>query len=223
MRSTENGTELDSDLSLSRTVPGVDYLPRRSRSSLNIRDSYDLLTQPNLYAYEGEPAAITNESHTFHADVEHNEYLHSHVFALAKYSFDRDFATGLTSQELYGAGFGWTVIETYLQELNLKTDFHREIQNFTVDTDNDVLYGQTFSVEYQRQLPGNLTFRTSNSYLSSYNLPHKYSADSTTVLTVPLLWRMGISFTVEDKYLNNPVFGLNRNTFRFTTSLTYYH
>lgn len=216
VRSTENGTAFNTDLALSRSLPGVEYLPRRNRTSIGIRDSYDLIRTANI----GTGASET-ETHIFHAEAEHNEYIHTRFYVLGNYSFDRNYAQGLLAQQLVGGGVGWTVLHTLVQQLDLKSDLHRESQGFTDATNNDVLYGQKFVVDYDRSLPGNLNFHQTSDYLAAYNLPHRYSANTTAVISMPLFWHIGLSLTTTDNYLNNPLPGLKRNTLRVATSLTF--
>jgi hypothetical protein len=217
VRSTESSTALNTDVTLRRSIPGVDFLPRRRLTELSVRDSYDVIHTPDPTS---PGSKFTSESHIFHADLEHNEYLHSSVYALANYSFDRNYAQGLLAQTLFGAGAGWTAIRRSEEQLDFKTDLHRETQGFNNPADNDTLFGQKFTIEYRRPLPRGLIFQGTSDYLAAYNLPHRYSANASGTVVVPLFRHFGISFTATDNYLNNPVPGLKHNAFRVSTNIT---
>lgn len=217
VRATENGTALNTSALFVRAIPGVSYLPRRSRLELGVTETYDLVSAAAIAA---QPAR-SSETNTFHAGAEYNAYVHAHLYLLGDYTFDRNYAQGLQAQHLFGGGVGWTVVQDSEQQLDVKTDFHYEIQGFTANSDNDHIVGQKLAFEYKRDLLHGLRFQEAADYLPSYTDTHKYSANSTTTLTVPLYRRLGLAVTLEDNYLNNSVPGLRRNTFRASTGLTF--
>lgn len=218
VRATENGTAINAAGTLTRTLPGVDFLPRRNSSNLNVTDTYERVRQP---AFDPEQPAVIAETHTFHASAEHNEYLHSKFYVLGEWSFDRNYAQGLLAEQSWGGGVGWSALSSFDNTLDIKTDFHHESQQFTENYQNDVLLGQKIVIEYERSLPKGMRFRESADYSPAYNEPHRYQANGTATLTLPIVWRIGLAFTVTDNYLNNPVPGFRRNTFRFATNLTF--
>ena len=220
VRSTEDGVAFNTNLSLTRVSPGVDFLPRRRRTELNLSENYEFITRHDLYSQTSQDL----HNQVFDASLEQNEYLHSRFFLLGTYTFGRNYSQGLQAEQIFGGGFGLTLFGGYPQQLDIKTDLHRESQGFLDPTNNDVLFGQKIAFDYQCHLPGNLHLRQEADYLPAYNLPHRYSADSTTTLTVPLFRHfIGLTVTGTDNYLNVPSPGLKRNTFRLTTSITFSH
>jgi hypothetical protein len=218
VRGSNDSVEINSNLYMTRTLPGVDYLPRRNRTSLSIRDTYNVTKRADYY---NDGATVDDHSHIFNADLERNEYIREHFYILGSYSFYRNYASGLLAQHVLGAGVGYTLINNYVQQLDLKTDFNRNAQYFNDYTTNDILWGQKLAADYRRELPGNITAQIMVDYTPSYNLPHKYQANGNAIVTLPVYRNIGISFTTTDGYLNNPSYGSKRNTFQFSTNLSY--
>ena len=216
VRSTETSNAFNSDLALSRTLPGIDYLSRRDSTRIALRDTYETINRP-----DGNGGLDRTEVHIFHAEAERNQFLHKRFYLIGNYTFDRNYAQGLLAGQLLGVGLGYTVVKNGRQTLDLKSDLTRATQGFVDPGQNDTLLGQKFIVEYRRSLPLGIDLEETGNYLPSYNLPHDYSANSLTVLRVPLLWRIGLAFTIEDNYLNNHSPGTRPNTFRANSSLTY--
>jgi hypothetical protein len=63
--------------------------------------------------------------------------------------FDHNFGQDLELQQIYGGGFGWTVLKTRKQEANLKGTIQYEKQQFiTGGGGNQNLIGSTFAATY---------------------------------------------------------------------------
>jgi hypothetical protein len=217
VRSTDNSAAINSEITLTRAIPGVDFLPRRSLSVINVRDTYDLIKTP---VPGSDP--FVSETHIFHAEAEHHQYFTKKFYLLGNFTFERNYSQGLLAEAHYGGGGGYTLLLDNLQQLDIKTDLHRESQSFTSLADNDVLFGQTWAVDYKRYLPHGLSFQQSADYLSAYNLPHRYAADLSDTLSIPLFTHFSLSLNLTDNYLNNPLPGLKPNSLRFSTNLTFF-
>jgi hypothetical protein len=136
-------------------------------------------------------------------------------------SYDHNFAQGLNLQQIYGAGLGWTVLQDSLQQLDVKTDVHYEMQNFQPPTVSQNLIGSTFGEAYKRTLPAKLLFTESGTYIQSWNNLQAYSAIGNIGLAMPVYKRFSLSVNALDNYLNNPAFGYKKNSFQFVTGVTY--
>jgi hypothetical protein len=214
MRSTDNGSALDVSANLNRTLPQAYYLPRRNRTEFGIRESYQTTRSPDTGF-----GTYQSKSNVFHADAEREENVHKQLYLMFDYTFDRDYAQGLLGQNLYGIGVGYTVVKSYDTTVDIKTDFHRENQDFNDDTRDDVLWGQKFQLVAEHQFPKGYSLQTDTDYLAAYNRPHDYEADTVTSLTIPMFWRIGIQIALTDNYINNALPGYKRNSLRVSTSI----
>ena len=212
-------------LGLVRTVPTINWLDPRNRTSVNMAGSYGNITEPSGVVV---PETATKTA-IFHADAERDEYLTPRIFALALTSFDHNFSQSLQLQQIYGGGLGWTAVKTDKQELDLKGTVQYEKQDFittnatTTSEPNQNLIGSTFSVSYLLSLKF-LTFTQGLAYIPAYNEPRAYSANETDTVTFPAYKSLGFSIGTIDSYLNNPpetVPPTKRNSFQFTLGLTY--
>lgn len=219
IRSTEEGLALNTDILLMRQLPGVEYLPRRNRTIVSARDTYELVQTEDTSGL-GLPAT-ENKTHIFHADLERDEYVNDNFYYLGTYAFDRNYAQGLEAQHFFGGGVGWTVVRNASHQLDLKTDLHRTTQGFEDPSYNETLYGQKFIVQYERILPGGVSFHTNLEYIAAYNDPHAYAANTVTLVAVPLFRHIGVTISGTDNYLNHVPAHLRRNTFRLVNSITY--
>lgn len=230
IRSTQTGTSFTGALTLLRLIPTVPYLPPSNRTTVNVLETYGKLTQPVIP--QTTPPTPPSEAKTsiFHADAEHDVYFTPRFYALGELSYDHNFAQGLNLQQVYGGGFGWTPLQTPIQQLDLKADVHYEMQTFiqpdpiTVTNPrvpNQNLIGSTLGEAYHRNLPGKIVFTESASVLPAFNNPEAYSAVAAAGLTLPTYKRISLAVNGTDNYLNLPAAGYKKNSFQFVTSVVY--
>jgi len=226
VEATQHTSSFNGGASMLRSIPSVNYLPPRNRTTANFSGSYGRITQPQA---EGAPLQPDLKTAIFHADAERDEYLSSRFYLLAQTAFDHNFSQGLNLQQIYGAGVGATVLKQSNQTLDLKATLQYEKQEFLASTtqENTNLIGSTFSVSYLRKLPFNAVFQQQAQYLPAYNHPHAYSASETNSFTFPLYKRFSFVIGTLDSYLNNPppetypAPAPRPNSFQFTTGISY--
>ncbi len=221
VESTQTGRTYTAGITLARSIPTVPYLPARTRTTFNLLETYGKFTQPTIPQTTPPTPDSIAKTNIFHTDFEHDKYLTPRMYALVGLSYDHNFAQGLNLQQIYGAGLGWTVLEDSLQQLDVKTDVHYEMQNFQPPTVNQNLIGSTFGEAYKRTLPAKLLFTESGTYIQSWNNFQAYSAIGNIGLTMPVYKRFSLSVNALDNYLNNPAFGYKKNSFQFVTGVTY--
>jgi hypothetical protein len=230
IRSTQTGTSLTAGVTLIRLIPTVPYLPPSTRTTVNVLESYGKLTQPTIPQTDPPTPTSIAKTSIFHADAEHDIYFNPRFYALGELSFDHNFSQGLNLQSVYGGGFGWTVLQTPVQQLDLKADVHYEMQTFIQPdpvTDlnpavpNQNLIGSTFGEAYHRNLPAKILFTESASILPAFNNSDAYSAVAAAGLTLPAYKRFSLGLNATDNYLNLPAAGYKKNSFQFITSIVY--
>jgi hypothetical protein len=235
LQATNYGRTFTLGTSLVRTIPAVAYLPLRTRSTFNLLETYGKLTQPQiplptacngLKTTPGCQDAVAKTS-IFHTDFEHDKYFTSRFYMLGGLSYDHNYAQGLSLQQIYGVGAGYTILLDAKQQLDAKADVHYERQHFfqyappLVSSPDQNLIGSTFGEAYKRTLPGKILFTQSGTYIQSWNNTDAWSAIGAFGLALPVYHRLSVSVNFLDNYLNNPAFGFNKNSLQFVTGVTY--
>jgi len=222
IESTQTGANYNAAINLVRLIPSVDYLPPRTRSTINVLETYGKITQPAIP--QTIPPTLASETKTsiFHADAEHDKYFDAtRLYGLVGASFDHNFSQGLNLQQIYGIGLGWTLIKTPVQEFDVKADIHYERQNFQPPTASTNLVGSSFTEMYHRSLPAKMIFTESGTYIPAWNKLDAYSAIFAAGLQMPTYKRFSLNLGLLDNYLNNPAVGFNKNSFQFITGVLY--
>ncbi|HEY1995071.1 MAG TPA: DUF481 domain-containing protein [Edaphobacter sp.] len=222
IESTQTGQSYNLAVTLARLIPSVDFLPPRTRTTVNVLETYGKITQPAIP--QTIPPTLASETKTsiFHADAEHDKYFDTtKLYALVGFSFDHNFSQGLNLQQIYGAGLGYTVIKTPVQEFDVKADVHYERQNFQPPTPNTNLIGSSFTELYHRNLPAKIVFTESGTFIPAWNNTNAYSAIFAAGLQLPTYKRLSLNVNLLDNYLNNPAVGFNKNSLQFITGVLY--
>ena len=222
---TQNQYTVSGGVALSRSIPSVEWLNPRNRTSAGFTGSYGKITQP-AYVLGGVlvPETVT-KSAIYHISAERDQYVSPRVFALAQLAYDHNFSQDLQLQQIYGAGFGWTVIKTPRQEADLKATVQYEKQQFINGTSetNQNLIGSTFAATYLLHTKM-LTFTQGLEFIPAYNNPSAYSANETNTFAFPTYKSLSFSLGTIDSYLNDPPLSApptKRNSFQFTMGLSY--
>jgi hypothetical protein len=225
VRSSTNINTYTAALALIRSIPTVDYLPSRNRTTFNLQETYGKQTQ--IFP----PPQIVTITSIFHADAEHDEYFSPRLYALAETSFDHNYAQGLSLQAVYGGGIGWSAIKNAKQGLDLKMDVHYETQQFQTNSEiiidpavqptTQKLIGSTFSEAYHRNLPHGIVFTESGNVLPAWNDENDYSANGSIGLLMPVFKKFSLNFNTTDNFLNDPAPGYQKNSYQFVTGITY--
>ncbi|WP_158943471.1 DUF481 domain-containing protein [Granulicella sp. S190] len=221
VESTQTGQTYSAAVNLIRLVPSVTFLPARTRDTVNVLETYGKLTQPVIPQTTPATPDSVAKTNIFHADAEHDKYLTPRLYGLVGVSYDHNFSQGLNLQQIYGAGIGYTVIQTPVQEFDVKADVHYERQNFVPPTASTDLIGSSFTELYHRTLPRKILFTESGTFIPSWNDPSIYSAIFEAGLQLPTYKRFSLNLNLQDNYLSNPAIGFKDNSFQFLTGITY--
>jgi hypothetical protein len=222
IESTQNGQNYNAAVNLARLIPSVDFLPPRTRSTINVLETYGKITQPAIPQTIPPTLASTTKTSIFHADAEHDKYFDAtKLYGLVGVSFDHNFSQGLNLQQIYGAGLGYTLIKTPVHEFDVKADVHYERQNFQPPTPNTNLIGSSFTELYHRNLPAKIIFTESGTFIPAWNNTNAYSAIFAAGLQLPTYKRFSLNVNLLDNYLHNPAVGFNNNSLQFITGVLY--
>src|SRR5580698_6817173 len=176
VESTQTGQTYNLAANLIRLVPSVAFLPPRTRSTINVLETYGKITQPLIPQTTPPTPDTVAKTNIFHADAEHDKYFTSKLYGLVGASFDHNYAQGLNLQQIYGIGLGWTLIQTPKQQFDVKADVHYERQNFQPPTVSMDLVGSSFTELYRRNLPAKIIFTETGTFIPAWNQFDAYSA-----------------------------------------------
>src|SRR5216684_1086967 len=221
IESTQTGQSYNLAVTLARLIPSVDFLPPRTRSTINVLETYGKITQPAILQTILPTLASVTKTNIFHADAEHDKYFTPRFFGLVGASFDHNYSQGLNLQQIYGVGPGWTLIKTPVHEFDVKADVHYERQNFQPPTPSKNLIGSSFTELYHRNLPAKIIFTESGTFIPAWNDFNAYSAIIQAGLQMPTYKRFSLNVNLLDNYLNNPAVGFKNNSFQFVTGVLY--
>ena len=208
---TQDSRTFSGAISLVRAEPSENWLSPRNRTSLDFTASYGDISQPNT------PTVKTS---IFHGDVERDDYFDHNVFAFGRADLDHNFSQGLTLQQTYSAGVGWTVIQNANETLDLKAGVSYLRQEFQTAPDQDLI-GSIFVQHFRRGFKRGLLLDQHLSVTPAWNRPRDYSASFSTIITMPVIKRVSASTGIIDTFLNDPPPGFQKNSFQFTLGFTY--
>ncbi len=226
VQATENQYIYNSAITFIRTVPTVDWLAARNRTTADFSSSYGRITQPAYVSAGTRVPAEATETSIFHADAERDQYVSNRGYALTQTAFDHNFSQGLDLQQVYGVGFGVTAIKRPAEQLDLRASLQYEKQQFITSAagTSQNLVGSTISSTYTLTLPRDVVFDQRIAYVPAFNVARAYSADEQNTLTFPFYKSVAFTVGTIDSYLNDPALSVpptTRNSFQFTTGITY--
>jgi Protein of unknown function, DUF481 len=221
IEATQNSRNFTGNAALVRAIPSVDWLDPHERTIFDFTGAYGQVTQP------GTTGTKTN---IIHFDAEHDWFVSPRFYFLVDASFDHNYSQGLSLQQVYGGGIGYTVIKEPKQQLDVKLDVHYERQQYFVTpnifpppplTPSKNLIGMDFGDTYMLKLPHGLVFNQGAVITPAFNQTNAYSAVATAGLLFPVYKRFGFSVGALDDFLNDPAAGSKKNSFQFTAGVTY--
>lgn len=212
VEATQNSRTFTAAIHVAQTVPDVNWLAPRTRTTVNFDEAYGKLTQP------GVPTVKTS---LFHLDAERDWFLSSRLFAFVNGAWDHSFSQGLSLQQTYGGGLGWVVLKSPVQELDFKASVDYINQRFSTSSLNTSLVGSTFGETYLRKLMHGIALNEQAGITPAWNNTKAYSAFASAALTFPVYHHLGFTLGTLDNYLNNPPPGFKKNSFQFTAGATY--
>src|SRR5580693_10442788 len=88
VESTQTGQTYNLAANLIRLVPSVAFLPPRTRSTINVLETYGKIDQPVIPQTTPPTPDTVAKTNIFHADAEHDKYFTSKLYGLVGASFD---------------------------------------------------------------------------------------------------------------------------------------
>jgi len=221
VRSTNNGSTFNGALALVRAIPTVSWLPARNRTTFNVAETYGKLSEPVIPPTDPPTPDTVVKTNIFHTDAERDEYFTQRGYGLVQTAFDHNFAQGLQLSQSYGGGVGWTLVKQAKQQLDVKGDMHYLKQSFQTPASNQNLVGSTLAEVYVYKFPRKMVFNENASLIPAWNNVSAYAANINGTFLLPVFKRFSFSVSAADSFLNDPAVYYRKNSFVFTTGLTY--
>lgn len=208
---TQDSQTYTSRIELVRAEPAESWLNPRDRTSLSFANSYGKINQP---------LTPTIKTSIFHADAERDEYANHHFFLFGQAAFDHNSTQGLDLQQSYSGGLGWTALDSANETLDFKASGSYVRQEFVAGKIQD-LSGSVFGERFRQKFRHDMILDERLTYTPAWNVTRAWSSLMTTSFTVPFYKSFGVSTSVADSYLNDPLPGFRRNSFQFTAGVTW--
>jgi hypothetical protein len=208
---TQSSETFTSAVHLARAIPAEIWLSPRNRTLINFLSAYGKVRQPNT------PDVKTD---LIHFDGERDEYFSPRLYALGQAAFEHNFSLGLTLQQTYAGGAGWTAIKSLRQTLDFKASGSYISQRFT-DATTKNLVGSVFGETYHRDLTPDIKFDEQITLIPAWNKTNAYSANGGVGLTIALRKRFSLNFAALNTFLNDPPVGFRKNSFQLISGVSY--
>ncbi len=212
IEATQKSETFSAAIHLVRAIPTQDWLSARSKTLVNFTTSYGKIDQPNT------PEVKTD---LLHFDAERDEYFSARGYLLGQGAFDHNFSQGLSLQQTYSVGAGWSVLKSDIQTLDLKATASYIQQNFSAKESDKSLIGSIFNETYHRKLPAGIVFDEQITLVPAWNDTSAYSANGSAGITMALYKRLNFTVGTVESFLNDPPPGFKKNSFTATVGLTY--
>ncbi len=226
--STNSAQTYTGTVGLVRAIPTIAGLPAGSKTILNLSGTYGLAKDPEIVSGADvfQTASVT-KTDILHGDLEYDKFFTPTVFGLVNANADHNFGNGLELQQAYGAGIGWGILRSPQNDLAVRTSLQYEQQQFYngltsgLGTPTENLVSASIGETWSRTFPHNIKFNESLTLNPTFNVVKAYSGTAKAGLVFPVYKNLNFSVTTTDNYLGDPPEGFLRNTFQFTTGVTY--
>jgi hypothetical protein len=215
-------------VSLVRAIPTIAGMPAGSKTTLNTSATYGLAKDPQIVSGNDvfQTASVT-KTNILHGDLEYDKFFTPMIFGLVSGSADHNFGNGLQLQQAYGAGIGWGILRSPTNDLAVKVILQYEQQQFYngltggLGTPTENFVGAQVNETWNRTFAHNVKFNEYVTISPTFNVVKGYSGVAGASLLFPLYKNLNFSLSSTDNYLGDPPEGFQRNTFQFTSGITY--
>jgi hypothetical protein len=228
LRSTNSSQTYTGAVGVVRAIPTIAGLPAGSKTILNLSGTFGLATAPEIVSggVVYQTASVT-KTNILHGDLEYDKFATPMVFGLVSASADHNFGNGLELQQAYGAGIGWGILRSPQNDLAVRVSLQYEQQQFYngitsgLGTPTENLVSASLGETWSRTFPHSIKFNEYVTLNPTFNVVKAYSGVAQAGFVFPVYKNLNFSVTGTDNYLGDPPEGFQRNTFQFTTGVTY--
>ena len=228
VKGTNSAQTYTGAVALVRAIPTIAGLPAGSKTILNLSGTYGLAKDPLIVSGDDvfQTPSVT-KTDILHGDLEYDKFFSPMVFGLTNGSADHNFGNGLQLQQSDGAGVGWGILRTPQNDLAVRAILQYEQQQFYngltsgLGTPTENLVSASIGETWSRTFPHNVKFNEYVTLNPTFNLVRAYSGVTGASFVFPVYKNLNFSVSTTDNYLGDPPEGFLRNTFQFTSGITY--
>ena len=228
VKATNSAQTYTGAVALVRAIPTIAGLPAGSKTILNLSGTYGLAKDPGIIS-GGKvfQTASVSKTDILHGDLEYDKFSTPMVFGLVSGSADHNFGNGLELQQAYGAGLGWGILRSPQNDLTVRASLQYEQQQFYngitsgLGTPTENLVSASIGETWSRTFPHSIKFNEYVTLNPTFNIVKAYSGVAGVGFVFPVYKNLNFSVTTTDNYLGDPPEGFLRNTFQFTSGVTY--
>ena len=225
---TNSAQTYTGSVALVRSIPTSAWLPPMSKTTLNLSATYGLAKDPEIISggnvFQGASVSKTDIKH---GDTEYDKYFSQNIFGLVNASADHNFGNGLQLQQAYGAGLGWSVLRAPKNNFDVKASLLYEQQQFYnglisgLGTPTVNLVGAALTENWARTFAHGVKLNENVTLTPAFNVVKAYSGVANANLIFPVYKKLNFTVSSTDNYLGDPAEGFKRNSFQFTSGVTY--
>jgi hypothetical protein len=216
VRATQDASTFTGGIALVRSEPVESWLPPSTRTLIGFNFADGKVTQPG---------SLEIKTEIFHAGAEEDKYFSPRLFGFGQAAFDHNYAQGLSLQQNYGGGLGWTAYKTAAAEFDVKAAISYIHQSFSAGAfsapTGQSLIGSTFAEIYTRKFQHGILLNEQISVTPAWNNTNAYFGTGGVSLALPVHKRLSVALGALDTFLNDPPPTFKKNSFQFTAGLTY--
>ena len=228
VNSTNSAQTYTGSVALTRAIPTIASLPPSSKTTLNLSGTYGLAKSSEIIS-EGAvyQAPSISKTDILHGDTEYDRYVSPSIFGLVNASADHNFGNGLQLQQAYGAGFGWSPLQAASNSFDVKAGLQYQQQQFYnglisgLGTPSINLVGAFLNESWSRSFVHAIKFNEYVTLTPTFNIVQAYSAVGNANFVFPVYKKLNFTVSSTDNYLGDPPEGFHRNSFQFTSGITY--
>jgi hypothetical protein len=228
VKATNSAQTYTGAVALVRAIPTIAGLPAWSKTILNLSGTYGLAKDPLIVSgHDVFQTASVSKTDILHGDLEYDKFFTPMVFGLVNGSADHNFGNGLQLQQSYGAGIGWGILRSPQNDLAVRAILQYEQQQFYngitsgLGTPTTNLVSTAISERWSRTFAHNVKFNEYVTLNPTFNVVRAYSGVAGASFVFPVHKNLNFSVSTTDNYLGDPPEGFQRNTFQFTSGITY--
>ncbi len=226
--STNSAQTYTGSVVLARSIPTIAGLPPASKATLNLNGTYGLAKSDEVIIDGGVyQAPSISKTDILHGDTEYDRYVSPVIFGLVNASADHNFGNGLRLQQAYGAGIGWSPLKAPKNTFDLKAALQYQQQQFYngltsgLGTPTINLISALLNESWARSFSHGVKFNESVTLTPTFNIVEAYSAVGSASFVFPIYKKFNFTISSTDNYLGDPPQGFHRNSFQFTSGVTY--
>jgi Protein of unknown function, DUF481 len=212
---TQHDRTVDSEVTLTRVVPDVDWRNTSDRTTIDLSASYSK-THSTLAT---NPATV--KAYIYQADLEREQYLVPRLFGYGEMTYDHNYSQNLSMAQTYVGGLGLAIWKRAGQELDLKGSLGYIQRRYYMRGFDKNLFASTFGESYRNKRKHGIEFHEELFFIPAWNDSPAYAAAGKAGLSIPISQSFSLDFNAKDSFLHGVPAAYKKNSVEFSVDLSY--